>query len=206
MSQVTDPDLTFQPKVNDRKPKNASQGPKWEQLHAMAEKFQRLKFDREIDAIEWTKDPEQYTFKPVILGDKKGGKGDTKRTQAQVRPETAPVERKAVPSSKNPLVDKKLEGAKKKEVDMQKRKTTVAKNENLIEEDLASQAVDQEDDDEDDQVFIDIALGNKKHRITLTKSSDPELLAANFALEHNLDSKMQKKLCEQLANNMKANF
>jgi len=48
------------------------------------------------------------------------------------------VERKAVPSSKNPLVDKKLEGAKKKEVDMQKRKTTVAKNENLIEEDLAS--------------------------------------------------------------------
>jgi len=46
----------------------------------MAEKFQRLKFDREIDAIEWTKDPEQYTFKPVILGDKKGGKGDTKRT------------------------------------------------------------------------------------------------------------------------------
>lgn len=53
---------------------------------------------------------------------------------------------------------------------------------------------------------IDIALGNKKHRITLTKSSDPELLAANFAAKHNLDGKMQKKLCEQLANNMKANF
>lgn len=34
-----DPDLTFKPKVNNRKPKNAQEGPKWEQLHAMAEKF-----------------------------------------------------------------------------------------------------------------------------------------------------------------------
>ena len=39
----------------------------------MAEKLQRLKFDREIDAIEWTKDPDAFTFKPVILGDKRGG-------------------------------------------------------------------------------------------------------------------------------------
>ena len=71
---------------------------------------------------------------------------------------------------------------------------TVDITENLIEEDTRAQAVDDEEDD--DQVFIDIALGNKKHRITLTKSSDPETLAATFAQEHNLDSKMQKKLCE----------
>ncbi len=44
----------------------------------MAEKFQRLKFDREVDAIEWTRDPEEYTFKPVILGDKRGGKNISK--------------------------------------------------------------------------------------------------------------------------------
>jgi len=69
----SDPDLTFKPKILNRKLKNVSEGPKWEQLHAMAEKLQRLKFDREIDAIEWTKDPDAYTFKPVILGDKRAG-------------------------------------------------------------------------------------------------------------------------------------
>ncbi len=33
-----------------------------------------MKFDRETDAIEWTKEPEQYTFHPEILGDRRSGK------------------------------------------------------------------------------------------------------------------------------------
>ncbi len=92
-----------------------------------------------------------------------------------------------------------------KEDPLEKRKTGIQKSDKLIEEDPSGQ-IPVQDEDEEDTVSIDIALGNKKHRITLTKSSDPELLAADFAAKHNLDSKMQKKLCEQLANNMKANF
>lgn len=33
-----------------------------------------MKFDRETDAIEWTKAPEEYTFHPEIMGDKRAGK------------------------------------------------------------------------------------------------------------------------------------
>jgi hypothetical protein len=33
-----------------------------------------LKFDREADAIEYTQDPDEYTFHPEILGDKRSGK------------------------------------------------------------------------------------------------------------------------------------
>ena len=35
----------------------------------MAEKYQRLRFDRELDAIEFTKEPHEYTFHPKTLGD-----------------------------------------------------------------------------------------------------------------------------------------
>lgn len=59
----------------------------------MAEKQQRLRFDREADAIEWTKDPEAYTFKPVILGDnfKRSGGKVQRLTQSQPKPLTAPI-------------------------------------------------------------------------------------------------------------------
>ena len=67
--ETTDPELTFKPKVNNRYPKNAPQVPKWEHLHKMAEKYQRLRFDRELDAIEFTKEPHEYTFNPKIIGD-----------------------------------------------------------------------------------------------------------------------------------------
>lgn len=33
-----------------------------------------MKFDREKDAIEYTKDPDEYTFAPKILGDARAGK------------------------------------------------------------------------------------------------------------------------------------
>lgn len=57
----------------------------------MAEKQQRLRFDREADAIEWTKDPEAYTFKPVIHGDKRSGGKVQRLTQSQPKPLTAPI-------------------------------------------------------------------------------------------------------------------
>jgi hypothetical protein len=39
-------------------------------------------------------------------------------------------------------------------------------------------------------VFIDIALGKVKHRITLRADSDPAELAAEFTKMHNLDTKL----------------
>jgi len=81
-----DPELTFKPRINPTKPKKdfsvaSSAEPKeeqrksvWNELHNQAEKYWRMKFDRELDAIEWTKEPEEYTFKPEILGDKRAGK------------------------------------------------------------------------------------------------------------------------------------
>lgn len=33
-----------------------------------------MKFDRMRDAIEYTQEPEEYTFKPEILGDRRAGK------------------------------------------------------------------------------------------------------------------------------------
>ena len=43
-------------------------------------------------------------------------------------------------------------------------------------------------------IFIDIALGNQKHRIELEKNSNVEMIAADFARQHNLDIKLQRKL------------
>lgn len=93
----------------------------------MAEKFQRLKFDREIDAIEWTKDPDAYTFKPVILGDKRAGQQNTKSTKQLERPETAPpVERTKVLAKEN--MNENKQNAMARETDMKKRKTQISKN------------------------------------------------------------------------------
>ena len=33
-----------------------------------------MKFDREKDAIEWTKNTNEFSFRPEILGDKRSGK------------------------------------------------------------------------------------------------------------------------------------
>lgn len=50
------------------------------------------------------------------------------------------------------------------------------------------------DEDEPTSVRIDIALGTKRHRITLYADSDPEQLSAEFAKTNNLDAKLQSKL------------
>lgn len=73
----------------------------------MAEKFQRLKFDRAIDAIEWTKDPEAYTFKPVILGDKRSGTKNSKSNLSQPRPTTAPFENRLASKAEESKGDNK---------------------------------------------------------------------------------------------------
>lgn len=55
-----------------------------------------MKFDREVDAIEWTKDPDAYTFKPEILGDKRVGKPQLTfaqlKMQKQNNQELVPIE------------------------------------------------------------------------------------------------------------------
>jgi hypothetical protein len=43
-------------------------------LHKQSEQYWRRKFDRELDAIEWSKEPDEFTFKPEILGDRRAGK------------------------------------------------------------------------------------------------------------------------------------
>lgn len=55
-------------------------------------------------------------------------------------------------------------------------------------------------------VCVDIALGADKHRITLFADSDPIKTADDFARQHNLDQKLQKKLTEQLIVNLRNNF
>jgi hypothetical protein len=61
-------------------------------------------------------------------------------------------------------------------------------------------------EDEPTSVRIDIALGTKRHRITLFADSDPELLSAEFAKTNNLDAKLQSKLRDQLEENIRKNF
>lgn len=97
----TDPEATFKPKINPTKPKKGVQkeeknGDKWKELHSQAEKYWRMKFDREVDAIEFTKDPDAYTFKPEILGDKRAGKQQLTyaqlKMQQQSNQEIVPIE------------------------------------------------------------------------------------------------------------------
>ena len=63
-----------------------------------------------------------------------------------------------------------------------------------------------DDEDEPNSVFIDIALGNQKHRITLTPESDAAAIAQEFASRHGLDQKLMRKLQEQLEQNIESNF
>ena len=65
---------------------------------------------------------------------------------------------------------------------------------------------DLEDEEEPTSVFIDIALGNQKHRITLLPDSDARAIAEDFAHKHGLDQKLMLKLKEQLENNIETNF
>lgn len=78
-----DPELTFKPKINAPKVKKGesmtqeseqSKAHVWEKLHGQAEKYWRMKFDRQHDAIEYVNEPHEYTFHPEILGDKRAGK------------------------------------------------------------------------------------------------------------------------------------
>jgi len=39
-----------------------------------AEKYQRRKFDRDEDAVEYLKNPDEFTFTPKIMGDRRAGK------------------------------------------------------------------------------------------------------------------------------------
>ena len=45
----------------------------------------------------------------------------------------------------------------------------------------------EEEDEDPTTVFIDIALGSQKHRITLRADSDAGQVAADFSTEHGLD-------------------
>jgi len=125
-----------------------------------------LKFDREKDAIEYTQDPDQYTFHPEILGDKR-------------------------PGSKMPTF------AEMKGMKNQQQSSDIINIDSL--ENSAAE-------DEPASVRIDIALGDKRHRITLFADSDPAQLSADFAKETGLDAKLQSKLKDQLEENIKKNF
>lgn len=63
-----------------------------------------------------------------------------------------------------------------------------------------------DEEEEPNSVFIDIALGNQKHRITLTPDSDAQAIAQEFASKHGLDQKLMRKLQEQLESNIQSNF
>lgn len=81
LEKLGDPELTFKPKINPKKPPRPgttqasySELPTWQKLHKQSEQYWRRKFDRELDAIEWSKEPDEFTFKPEILGNKRAGK------------------------------------------------------------------------------------------------------------------------------------
>lgn len=149
-----------------------------------------MKFDRETDAIEWTKEPEQYTFHPEILGDKRSGK-------------RMPLffEHKATLRTSNdnglPLNANELEGLGNGNAKLDDSIST-DKNDS----DTPPEEVNQEQP----VVCIDIKLGNEKHRITLAADSDPHLLADEFAQKHSLDDSLKQKLTEQLIQNLKLHF
>ena len=52
--------------------------------------------------------------------------------------------------------------------------------------------------DKSEPIVIDIALGNKKHRVTLIPGTDPKVLASEFASDHKLSAALQQKLLESL--------
>lgn len=173
--------------------KNQEEEPRqsvWKELHEQAEKYQRMKFDRETDAIEWTKAPEEFTFRPEILGDKRAGKkmplfyehkATLRKTQDNGRPLNAS--------------------------DLENEGDEDAKLNNSISTDKNDSETPPEDGNQEQAVVcIDIKLGNEKHRITLAADSDPQQLADEFAQKHSLDEALKVKLTEQLEQNLKLHF
>lgn len=55
-------------------------------------------------------------------------------------------------------------------------------------------------------VFVAVTIGKQKHRITLTKNSNAQQLAQEFAKKHGLSGKLADKLQEQLALNIKTTY
>ena len=148
---LTDPELTFKPKINDKMPPKMTPKNTFIKLHEQAEQYQSKRIDRQKDTIEWAKEPEEYTFKPVILGDRRAGK----------------------------------------QMDLFQRKKIIE---------------DGPEDAQDVSVFVAVTIGKQKHRITLTKESNAQQLAMEFAKKHNLSSKLADKLQEQLALNIKQTY
>jgi hypothetical protein len=63
----TDPQLTFRPALPFYECKNRpTDKPIWERMFETQQKYWSGKFDRLADAVEWTKEPYEYTFKPDI--------------------------------------------------------------------------------------------------------------------------------------------
>lgn len=69
-----DKELTFHPTINPKSARNRTTGkPIWQKLHEQAENYFNSKIDQEHDIMELTKDPDQFTFHPQIMGDKRSG-------------------------------------------------------------------------------------------------------------------------------------
>jgi len=102
-----------------------------------------MKFDRMRDAIEYTQEPDQYTFKPEILGDKRSGKVMPTYTEMK-----ANKVRESRVQSGNDIVN--IGDDSQNQADNQ-------------------ESIDLE---EPTSVRIDIALGDQRHRITLFADSD----------------------------------
>ena len=63
----SDPQLTFHPSLSFYECKNRpTDTPIWERMFQSQHKYFSGKFDRLPDAVEWTKEPYEYTFKPDI--------------------------------------------------------------------------------------------------------------------------------------------
>ena len=94
-AEQADENLTFTPQIL-RKESNKDEEPKpskWEELYQHKEKYFKGKFDRERDAMEFTDAPEEFTFEPKILGDKRVGKPQATfaETKAAAKRGEAPV-------------------------------------------------------------------------------------------------------------------
>jgi len=63
-------DATFKPKILKKSQKIQSEGSKWEQLYKLGEK-KKSRADKQTDALQYEKDPDQYTFQPNAWKKKK---------------------------------------------------------------------------------------------------------------------------------------
>ena len=142
--QLEDPELTFKPKINQPKKQKAPERKDiFDTLYSQGEKYWNMKFDRMRDAIEYTQEPDQYTFKPEILGNKRSGKVMPTYTEMK-----ANKVRESRVQSGNDIVN--IGDDSQNQADNQ-------------------ESIDLE---EPTSVRIDIALGDQRHRITLFADSD----------------------------------